>query len=130
MPGPKVSEGSAGGAKGFTAELVADDRGRYVDCNPAACELIGYQREELLGMSVWDLTPQANAVDGLVMWQEFIAQGLHAGIYWLVRKDGTSVEVEYRALANVEPGRHLSRLRPIDTGRKPFPPSQLPRRRS
>ena len=129
MPEPVASRGTAGSASDFKAELVADDRGRYVDCNPAACELLGYERAEILGMSVWDLTPQANNVDGLVMWQEFIAQGIQAGIYWLVRKDGTSLEVEFRAVANVAPGRHLSRLRPIDTGRSPFPSSRMPRHR-
>jgi len=112
-----------------TAELVADDRGRYVDCNEAACELLGYRREELLKLSVWDLTPEGNEVDGLVLWQDFIRVGVQAGIYWLVRKDGSLVEVEYRAIANATPMGHLSRLTPIDIGRSPFPASKLPRRR-
>ena len=129
MPDLGTRPGKTGGAADFAAELVADDRGRYVDCNPAACALLGYDREEVLQMSVWDLTPQANNVDGLVMWQEFIALGVQAGIYWLVRKDGASLEVEFRAVANVTPGRHVSRLRAIDTGRPPFPASRMPRRR-
>jgi PAS domain S-box-containing protein len=112
-----------------TADLIADDRGRYVDCNELACELLGYSREELLKLSVWDLTPEGNEVDGLVLWQDFIHAGAQAGIYWLVRKDGSLVEVEYRAVANATPGGHLSRLTPIDTGRPPFPLSKLPRRR-
>ena len=130
MPEPVAAKGKAGGEPDFSAELVADDRGRYVDCNQAACKLLGYERDEILRMSVWDLTPQANNVDGLIMWQEFIALGVQAGIYWLVRKDGTSLEVEFRAVANVAPGRHLSRLRAIDTGRPPFPASRLPRHRT
>jgi hypothetical protein len=63
-----------------------------------------------------------------VLWQDFIHAGAQAGIYWLVRKDGSLVEVEYRAVANATPGGHLSRLTPIDTGRTPFPASRLPRR--
>jgi len=112
-----------------TADLIADDRGRYVDCNEEACELLGYSREELLKLSVWDLTPEGNEVDGLVLWQDFIEAGVQAGIYWLVRKDGSLVEVEYRAVANATPRGHLSRLTPIDTGRPPFPASKLPGRR-
>jgi PAS domain S-box-containing protein len=112
------------------AELVADDQGRYVDCNDAACELLGYSRDELLKLSVWDLTPEGNEVDGLLLWQEFIRIGAQAGIYWLVRKDGSLVEVEYRAVARATPRGHLSRLTPIDTGRSPFPASKLPRRGS
>lgn len=111
------------------ARLVADDRGRYVDCDDFACELLGYTRDELLSMSVWDLTPTPNEIDGLLMWQEFIRVGVQAGIYWLKRKDGSTVELEYRAIANGAPNGHLALLTPIDTGRAPFPESQLPRRR-
>lgn len=104
------------------AKLVADDRGRYIDCNELAVSLLGYSRAEILSMSVWDLTPESNEIDGLLMWQDFISLGFQAGIYWLVRKDGTPVEVEYRALANApSAGRHVSWLKPIDTGRPPFP---------
>ena len=123
MSGRTNGAGRAAGE--FT--LVADDRGRYVDCSEGATAALGYTREELLSMSVWDLTPDGHEVDGLGMWQEFIAAGLQAGVYWLRRKDGSLVELEYRAQANVTPGRHVSRLRPIDTGRDPFEASRLRR---
>ena len=103
----------AGGTRGM-AKLMADDRGRYIDVDPAACELLGYTREELLQMSVWDLTPRASMVDGLVLWQQFIRIGFQAGVYTLTRKDGTLVEVEYRAVAKVEPGKHATWLRQLD----------------
>ena len=64
MPEPVADKGTVGATTDFKAELVADDRGRYIDCNAAACELVGYGREEILRMSVWDLTPQANNIDG------------------------------------------------------------------
>ncbi len=109
------------------AKLVADDRGSYVDCNDIACSLLGYTRDEILGKSVWDLTPDGNQVEGLLLWQEFISRGSDAGVYWLNRKDGTLVEVAYHALANVEPGRHVSWLRVLSPARDPFPKSKLPR---
>src|SRR5712692_6950337 len=37
------------------AILVADGDGQYLDANPAASELLGYSREELLGMRVADV---------------------------------------------------------------------------
>lgn len=108
------------------ARLVADNQGRYVDCDDFACELLGYTREELLSLSVWDLTPALNEIDGLLMWQEFIRVGAQAGIYWLQRKDGTTIEVEFRAVANGAPNGHLSLLTPVDDGGEPFPQSRLP----
>lgn len=95
------------------AELVADDQGRYVECNDAATQLVGFSREELLRMSVWDLTPGADQIQSLLLWQEFIRQGFGAGLYRLTTKDGREVEVTYKAVANVTPGRHRSRLEPV-----------------
>ena len=37
--------------------FVADRQGRYIDVNPAACDLVGYKRDELLQMSITDLAP-------------------------------------------------------------------------
>jgi PAS domain S-box-containing protein len=36
------------------AIAIADDEGRYVDCNPAACALFGLSKEELLRKKVAD----------------------------------------------------------------------------
>jgi PAS domain S-box-containing protein len=95
------------------AELVADDQGRYLECNEQAVEMLGYSRQELMTMSVWDLTPGADQIQGLLLWQEFIRVGFNAGLYRLTRKDGSELEVKYKAVANVSPGRHLSRLERI-----------------
>ena len=97
----------------LVAELIADDQGRYVECNDAATELLGFSRAELLGMSVWDLTPGADEMQALLLWQEFIRQGFGAGLYRLTTKDGLELEVTYKAVANITPGRHRSRLEPV-----------------
>ncbi len=39
------------------AVFVADSQGRYVDVNEAACEMLGYSREELLARSIPDVVP-------------------------------------------------------------------------
>jgi PAS domain S-box-containing protein len=110
------------------ATLVADDEGRYVAANEAACRLLGYTREELLQLSVWDLTPDPHEVEGLILWKEFIEIGAQAGGYWLKRKDGSPIEVAYQAQASIAPGRHVSRLVPHDSLNEPFERSRFPRR--
>lgn len=95
------------------AILLADDAARYVDANPAACALLGYSREELLRMSVWDITPAPNRESGLDLWRRFIAAGTLSGEYTLRCKDGSTRETEFRAVARVLPGLHLSVLRDI-----------------
>jgi len=70
------------------AILVADSAGRYIDANRAATELLGYQRDELLEMSVGDLTPAGRRAP----WLSVIDQGNVEAE--LLRKDGRPVSVE------------------------------------
>jgi PAS domain S-box-containing protein len=95
------------------AILLADDQARYVDANPAACELLGLSRDEVLRRTVWDVTPPPNGDLGREAWQAFLRAGKQSGDYQLLRKDQTAVEVEYRAVANIQPGVHLSVLRDV-----------------
>ncbi len=99
------------------AVLLADDQARYVDANPAACKLLGYDREELLRLGVFDITPMPNGEVGRSAWAAFVRDGHQAGEYTLTRRDGSTAVVEYRAVANVQPGLHLSVLRDV-TDRK------------
>ena len=92
------------------AVLVANSRARYVDVNEGALLLTGYTRRELLDMSVWDLTPDANAAGGKAMWQRFLEAGELAGDYDVRRKDGRIVHTTFFAAAHVLPGLHVSAL--------------------
>jgi PAS domain S-box-containing protein len=83
---------------GPAAVFVADETGRYVAVNRAACTLIGYSREELLAMRVTDVAP-ANG-----QWDEMVRTGSVSGIANLVRKDGSTVEFRYVAGATVVAG--------------------------
>ncbi|HEX2739240.1 MAG TPA: PAS domain S-box protein, partial [Rubrobacter sp.] len=90
------------------ALFVHDERGRFVDCNSQATLLLGYSREELLTMSVWDvsedmLTPEEKARkarDGGTLWQRALsgAPGTFALSHEEMnrRKDGTKFPVEVR----------------------------------
>lgn len=93
------------------AMLIADDQGRYREANPAACALLHRTREELLTLSVFDVSPEGVDADGA--WRRFLQQGEMSGDYVLERPDGTTVDVEFRATADVLPGLHLSVLRDV-----------------
>ncbi|MBI1873219.1 MAG: PAS domain S-box protein [Acidobacteria bacterium] len=99
------------------AILLMDDDARFIDANPAGCELFGYEREELVRLSAWDVLPPEGQDEGRQAWSDLIARGQHSGEYKLRRKDGAIRIVECRAVAHIVPGVHLSVLRDI-TSRK------------
>ena len=92
------------------AVLVANDRGRYVHVNDKAARLTGYTRDELLRLSVWDLTPTERRGNGQRLWREFLKRGRLSGEYQLRRKDGRTITANYIAMTNVLPGIHVSLL--------------------
>ena len=92
------------------ALMLADDTARYVAAAGGARELTGYEPQELVSLSVWDLTPSCDAAAGEGLWSSFIASGTQEGRYTLRRRDGVAVEAQYCAIANVIPGLHLSAL--------------------
>ena len=100
------------------AILLMDDAGRYVDVNPAACQLLGYTRDEIVGLHVSDVTRGVNRGEIPELMRRFLAAGTLHGEYTLVCKDGTTREVEYRSVANILPGLHLGVHRDIDDRRR------------
>jgi two-component system, cell cycle sensor histidine kinase and response regulator CckA len=74
--------------------LIGRD-GRFIDVNRAACESLGYTREELLAMYVWDVETQLNPENLGPVWEKtaqagYLAEGVHR------RKDGSTFTVEAR----------------------------------
>ncbi len=71
--------------------------GEILDCNKAACEMLGYCKDELLGISVTDLLPK----DKRYLLQEIVDKLLSDGESFVegenLRKDGTIVSIESRA---------------------------------
>lgn len=100
------------------AILLMDDAGRYVDANPAACQLLGYARDELLQLGVADVTPGVDRDRIPELMGQFLAAGTQHGEYTLACKDGSTREVEYRAVAHVLPGLHVSALRDVTAQRR------------
>ncbi len=78
------------------AILVADEERRYLDANPAALRLLGYTREELLGLRVDDVVaaaPDWTATE----FAQMIAGNDWRGELNVRRRDGTLIPVEARA---------------------------------
>ncbi|MDQ7092524.1 PAS domain S-box protein [Desulfosporosinus sp. PR] len=80
------------------AILILDDN-KFVDCNPATLELLGYDsKENIIGKSLWELSPQFQAKD--ISSQEKALDIIktvqkNKKFEWLLRKnDGTLVPVE------------------------------------
>jgi PAS domain S-box-containing protein len=74
--------------------LVADEEMNYVAVNETACDALGYEREELLAMRVTDVAASENAAES---YAKFVAEGEAAGKGRLARKDGSVLELDYRA---------------------------------
>jgi len=99
------------------AILIADHDGRYVDANPAACELFGLAKQELIGRRIDDFRATSEAVPGAA-WRAFLEIGQLRGDFLLRRADGELRDLEFSAVANVMPGLHLSVLRDVTARRR------------
>ena len=94
------------------AALVADDDGRFVAANAAAAALTGYKVAELCKLSVWQITPGADAHDAESLWRAFRTRREQSGTgYRVLCKDGRVRTAEYAAVMDVFPGFHVSLLR-------------------
>lgn len=74
--------------------LVADEDMNYVAVNETVCDALGYEREELLAMRVTDVAASENAAEA---YARLVAEGEAAGQGGVVRKDGSVLDIEYRA---------------------------------
>ncbi len=94
------------------AIFIADANGRYVDVNPRGAELIGYSRQEVLGLSMVDiLLPKERA--RLPQLFERILKGEPQISEWeILRKDGSTFPGEVNA-SLLPDGRAMGILRDI-----------------
>ena len=69
--------------------FIADERGKYIEVNIAACRMTGYSREELLKMSIRDILPEDSFDDGLSHFNRLIETGSSKSDLLFRQKDGT-----------------------------------------
>jgi PAS domain S-box-containing protein len=80
------------------AFFLSDLEARFTDVNHAACELLGYAREELLGKTIFDVIPAEDAERLKRTREQLLAPGAtHHAEWTMQRKDGTLVPVDVSA---------------------------------
>ncbi len=90
------------------AMFLVDEDGRILDVNPQACENLGYTREELTSLHIWDVDRKIDPEEyranrfRVGVGESFLMRGL------LRRKDGSTYPVEVRITAFDEDGRNLT----------------------
>jgi PAS domain S-box-containing protein len=77
------------------AFFQADLDGRFTDVNQAACRLLGYERDELIGKTIFDIIPAEDADRLRAVRADLLLPGRMNTAEWTQqRKDGTFVQVE------------------------------------
>jgi PAS domain S-box-containing protein len=73
------------------AIIVADGRGRFLDANPAALQILGYEREALLSMGLPDVVPaDESALEGFKEALQHAGRRIQ-GEFRMVRQDGKMI---------------------------------------
>ena len=75
--------------------FIVDQSGRYLDVNPAALRMSGYSKEEILQLSIQDLTD----AKGEDQFKSLVDNGEAMGEVTVMRKDGSSFDAEIHAVA-------------------------------
>ncbi|PVV84446.1 PAS domain S-box protein [Dehalogenimonas alkenigignens] len=75
------------------AVLFHDEQGRFIEVNDRACQILGYRRDELLGMTVADIDDPAVILDSGVV-EQMAACGSVVFEQVHVAKDGRRIPVE------------------------------------
>jgi DNA-binding CsgD family transcriptional regulator len=109
----RALSGSGGGA--FLADygpahrgvLLLDDDRRHLEASAEACEILDQPRRSLVGVRADDLAlPRLRGrIDAL--WDQLLRDGSLAG-HWEVLGDAGPVAIDFVAVANVVPSRHVS----------------------
>jgi PAS domain S-box-containing protein len=84
------------------AIFITDTAGRYQYVNLQATKLLGFSRDELLGMSFSDITPENDLATARVLFQQLLQTGVLRFEPLLKRGDGSTVwtELNCRVLAD------------------------------
>jgi len=92
--------------------FIADRRGRYIDVNAAGCELLGWSRDELCRMHVFDVISATDLPSVRAQRESLLSGAIVRGSWTFQRKDGSEFvgELSSRLLPD---GRMLGMLRDV-----------------
>ena len=94
--------------------LISDDQRRWVTGNASACELLGVRFEEIPWCAMDDFTSPEDRGRLVERWEEFLTGGAAEGWYSLYVPERGAMPVEFGAIANILPARHLAVFIPPD----------------
>jgi PAS domain S-box-containing protein len=96
-----------------TARVVTDPSGRYVDANPAAEELFGVSREEILSARAGTFTRPDDRIENAdALWRALAKHGRLHSLAVVTCPDGTEESVEFITVLDGDgPGRNVTTLR-------------------
>jgi len=94
--------------------MVVDAQGRYLEANPAAARMVGYEENELLQMRLFELIwpEQADRMAGESHFRRVATEGRSEGEVALRRKSGEKLIVDIRAV-DIGGGRYLGIMRDV-----------------
>ncbi len=99
------------------AIIITDDEGRYVEANPAATNLFGFENtQRLMGRHIFEFVAPEH--EPARIWADLRQYGRYQGELRIVRQDGKNPLVEMFAVADIRPSRHLAVLRDITEQRE------------
>jgi PAS domain S-box-containing protein len=80
------------------AFFLADLDARFTDVNQTACRMLGYDRDQLISKTIFDIIPVEDASRLKVVRAELLTPGkVESGEWTLIRKDGTFIPVDVSA---------------------------------
>jgi PAS domain S-box-containing protein len=85
--------------------LIVDNEGVCLDANPAAAAILRDTRDKLIGQNVSRFLADRNEFS--LRWSAFLPNKSQRGHAQLIAGDGTTLFVDFTAVANYLPGRHV-----------------------
>jgi PAS domain S-box-containing protein len=98
------------------AILILDDQGVCREANPAAEELFGVRRQQLIGKSIDRFYKDSHQFQQV--WDVLLVQKFHQSDAEFVKNDRSPVFVEFTAKADCLPGQHVMILRDVTERRR------------
>ena len=96
-----------------TYMAFVDANRRYVEVTDGVCQLLGYSRRELLGMTIDQVAAPELRSDVPERFRQFVSEGGLEGQYCLLTKDKKRVQIHYQSKVYPD-GCMVARWEPLD----------------